>query len=134
MPKKLKIKITKKQFEELCIYTQPHFEEMKRLPPNSWDTHLFVMAGIYEELFMRNGSFGMLGYYKLKSLPLSDIEWFILAHELLFYCPNEYLNDLLVKLDGLLLQTWNYSLDKFKKQQSITVDFFLNNIQINPTS
>lgn len=131
MAEKLKIKITKEQLIKLAEYTLPYRRKMKSMDPNDWDTAIFVMAGIYEEVFMKASVFGLLEPGQTKALPLADIEWFVLAHELLRHCPEKCLNDLLLDLNKLLERKWRYDLYEFKRTK-LSIYHFLS--KINPIS
>lgn len=136
MLKKLKIRITKAQYLKLLAYTSGFDEDMKKMEPNAWHTNIMVMAGINEALFKGTYSWGMLPHGVPRTLNLANLEWLVLAQELVHYCPERELQELLVQLDDALLNTpgWGYSLDKYKRESSqktayADVNFHLSHIQ-----
>lgn len=132
MSEKLRVKISKEQLLKLAEYTLPYRKKMKKMDPNNWDTGIFVMAGIYQEVYLKAAVWGLLEPGETKALPLADIEWFVLAHELLRYCPEQCLNDLLVDLDKLLERKWRYNLYGFKRKH-LDLYHILSNINQRQT-
>ena len=118
--KKLTIKITPSQYVDLMAYCKRFHQKKLSLDAEQHYTDLLVMSEIYETLDSKSSpwSYSPPGTYR--NFQLSYIQFFVLADELMCDCPSFSLNDILIKLDQLFLNRYDYSLTKKRLINLIT--------------